>query len=332
MRHTIETAPRNGNVVILEDDASGTYDVAHWSPEAGEWIGENGEPSKITPSHWYPLLVDNHLQQELDLSSSPSEAAAPASRARGDNFSPFSFGPDAPQPPTAGEIIASHTAAATPMSVAAVEAQTAPVEATRRAFATSWIAATLVTVTLVGIYLVLWSTRGDEAAQLNKEAESAMTELRQSLQQEHDRAEALASELASARRDAEARRGGAVQAGAAAVSAAGARPERGQQRETLPIAGFALDGNKFDGIYLGRRKGKDLIYAGKVDHGFDPASAKDLQERLKPLIRKTQPYAKKIARRGIWVEPSLLAEIEYRTKSAEGKLRHPLFKGLREEL
>jgi bifunctional non-homologous end joining protein LigD len=104
------------------------------------------------------------------------------------------------------------------------------------------------------------------------------------------------------------------------------------QRETLPIAGFALDGKKFDGIYLGRRKGKDLIYAGKVDHGFDTASAKDLQARLKPLIRKTQPYAKKTAHRGIWVEPSLLAEIEYRAKSAEGKVRHPFFKGVREDL
>jgi ATP dependent DNA ligase C terminal region. len=36
-----------------------------------------------------------------------------------------------------------------------------------------------------------------------------------------------------------------------------------------------------------------------------------LQARLKPLIRKTQPYSKKIAHPGIWVEPSLLAEIEY---------------------
>ncbi len=62
------------------------------------------------------------------------------------------------------------------------------------------------------------------------------------------------------------------------------------------------------------------------------ASAKDLQVRLKPLIRETQPYAKKIAHRGIWVEPSLLAEIEYRAKSAEGKVRHPFFKGIREDL
>ena len=69
-----------------------------------------------------------------------------------------------------------------------------------------------------------------------------------------------------------------------------------------------------------------------MDHGFDKASATALQKRLKPLIRKTQPYAKRIAHKGIWVEPKLLAEIEYRAKSAEGKVRHPFFKGLREDL
>jgi bifunctional non-homologous end joining protein LigD len=104
------------------------------------------------------------------------------------------------------------------------------------------------------------------------------------------------------------------------------------QRETLTIAGFALDGSDWDGIYLGRRKGNDLIYAGKVDHGFDKTSTAELRKKLTPLIRKTQPYAKKIAHRGIWVEPELLAEIEYRAKSAEGKVRHPFYKGLREDL
>jgi ATP-dependent DNA ligase len=43
-------------------------------------------------------------------------------------------------------------------------------------------------------------------------------------------------------------------------------------------------------------------------------------------------YSKRIAYRGIWVEPTLLAEVEYRAKSAEGKVRHPVFKGLREDL
>jgi bifunctional non-homologous end joining protein LigD len=105
-----------------------------------------------------------------------------------------------------------------------------------------------------------------------------------------------------------------------------------QQRETLPIAGFALDGDDWDGHYLARHKGNDLVYAGKVDHGFDKESVADLRKRLMPLIRKTQPFSKRIAHKGVWVEPKLLAEIEYRAKSAEGKVRHPFFKGLREDL
>jgi bifunctional non-homologous end joining protein LigD len=104
------------------------------------------------------------------------------------------------------------------------------------------------------------------------------------------------------------------------------------QRETLTIAGYALDGNDWDGIYVGRRKGKNLIYAGRVDHGFDKTSAAELRKKLTPPVRKTHPYTKKIAHKGIWVELELLGEIEYWAKSAEGKVRHPFFKGLREDL
>jgi bifunctional non-homologous end joining protein LigD len=70
-------------------------------------------------------------------------------------------------------------------------------------------------------------------------------------------------------------------------------------------------------------------YAGKVDHGFDKTLAAELRKRLTPLIRKTQPYTKHIAHKGIW---DLMAEVEYRAKSAEGKVRHPFFKDLREDL
>jgi bifunctional non-homologous end joining protein LigD len=101
------------------------------------------------------------------------------------------------------------------------------------------------------------------------------------------------------------------------------------QRETLTIAGFALDGIKWDGLYVGRRKGDDPVYAGKVDHGFDKVSVAELRRRLEPLVRKTQAFVKRVAHKGIW---ELLAEIEYRAKSAEGKVRHPFFKGLREDL
>ena len=64
MRHPIEESPKDGTAIILEDDASGTYDVAHWSTEAGQWLGENGEPTKITPTHWYPMPRDQYLLRE----------------------------------------------------------------------------------------------------------------------------------------------------------------------------------------------------------------------------------------------------------------------------
>ena len=129
---------------------------------------------------------------------------------------------------------------------------------------------------------------------------------------------------------ASSRRSGTAATIPAAATIGSRRPARSARRCRSPAS--RSKENRFDGLYIGRRKGDELVYAGKVDHGFDKASAKDLQARLKPLIRKTQPYTKKIAHRGVWVEPSLLAEIEYRAKSAEGKVRHPFFKGIREDL
>src|SRR6202158_2744385 len=154
MRRTIEAAPRDVKVVLLEDDANGIYDVAHWSPEAAEWIGENGKPSKITPSHWYPMPGDNYLQQGLDVSSSPSQVGP--SLPRRYSFFPFSLRRAAPKRPMAGDVIAPRSdELAAPVSVAAVEAQTAPVEAKRAPhsrWATSSVAGTLVAAALIGMY------------------------------------------------------------------------------------------------------------------------------------------------------------------------------------
>jgi BA14K-like protein len=93
MRDTIETAPKDGKVILIEDedDATGTYYVAHWSPEAGGWVSENGEPIKITPSHWCPMPGENNLQQEDHLGDDLSEASTSASRARRHRFVRFSW-------------------------------------------------------------------------------------------------------------------------------------------------------------------------------------------------------------------------------------------------
>ena len=44
MRHPLEKSLRDGTVIILENDASGTYDVARWSTETGKWVKMVSQP------------------------------------------------------------------------------------------------------------------------------------------------------------------------------------------------------------------------------------------------------------------------------------------------
>ena len=44
-------------------------------------------------------------------------------------------------------------------------------------------------------------------------------------------------------------------------------------RETLAIAGYKIKDDRFDGIFVGRRNGGELLYAGKVEHGFEDSMA-----------------------------------------------------------
>jgi bifunctional non-homologous end joining protein LigD len=76
----------------------------------------------------------------------------------------------------------------------------------------------------------------------------------------------------------------------------------------------------------------ELRYAGKVGTGFSERDLDELLERLRPLTRKSNPFA---ARRGPrnanFVEPELVAEIEFRELTRDGAVRHGSFKGLRED-
>ncbi|XIA62318.1 hypothetical protein ACFIOY_22200 [Bradyrhizobium sp. TZ2] len=74
MRHAIETAPKNGKLLILEDDASGTYAVAHWATDRDEWVGKDSQPSKIVPTHWLSIERDDKaILGGNEQSSSPAQ-------------------------------------------------------------------------------------------------------------------------------------------------------------------------------------------------------------------------------------------------------------------
>jgi bifunctional non-homologous end joining protein LigD len=71
-------------------------------------------------------------------------------------------------------------------------------------------------------------------------------------------------------------------------------------------------------------KVRDSKYAsGRINDWVKKTCAQRHRQRFtrapKPLLRNAQSYSKRIAHSGIWVEPTLLAEIEYRAKSAEGR-------------
>jgi hypothetical protein len=66
MRRAIDTAPKDGKRVILED-VSGSFELARWSAERRAWVKENGELSKITPMYWLRMLRDDLPQEGDDL-------------------------------------------------------------------------------------------------------------------------------------------------------------------------------------------------------------------------------------------------------------------------
>jgi bifunctional non-homologous end joining protein LigD len=77
--------------------------------------------------------------------------------------------------------------------------------------------------------------------------------------------------------------------------------------------------------------GGGLQYVGHV--GFTEAMLHDLAARLRPLARESSPFATEVprehARGARWVEPVLVGEVRYSERTADGRLRHPSWRGLR---
>jgi bifunctional non-homologous end joining protein LigD len=76
-----------------------------------------------------------------------------------------------------------------------------------------------------------------------------------------------------------------------------------------------------------------LVYAGHVGTGFTDRVLDDLTGRLRPLVRKTSPLADEVprahARDAHWVTPRLVGEVAYAEWTRDGRLRHPVWRGLR---
>jgi bifunctional non-homologous end joining protein LigD len=80
-----------------------------------------------------------------------------------------------------------------------------------------------------------------------------------------------------------------------------------------------------------------LEYVGNVGTGFDEAEIERLLKLLRPLERKDSPFPQvpKLPRVRkddiVWVEPKLVAEVEFVEWTHDRRLRAPVYKGLRED-
>lgn len=102
----------------------------------------------------------------------------------------------------------------------------------------------------------------------------------------------------------------------------------GYQRGRGGLAGSL--GSLLLGVYSAA--GGELVYAGKVGTGFTDWLRAELKRRLDALAQPSSPFAKgNVPRDAIFVQPRLVAEVEFTEWTGEGILRHPSFKGLRDD-
>jgi bifunctional non-homologous end joining protein LigD len=89
----------------------------------------------------------------------------------------------------------------------------------------------------------------------------------------------------------------------------------------------------FGALLLGVYDGDQLVYVGHTGTGFNERELARVMKLLKPLETKACPFATvpKSNERPHWVRPELVAQIKFTEWTADAKLRHPVYLGLRDD-
>ena len=117
------------------------------------------------------------------------------------------------------------------------------------------------------------------------------------------------------------------------------------RQQEFVIGGYRPDGaNGLDALLVGFYEGKELRFAGKVRAGLIPHVRREVLGKLKPLQIQDCPFANlpdtDVGRWGggitadqmremRWTKPQLVAQIRFVEWTAENRLRHSAFLGLR---
>jgi bifunctional non-homologous end joining protein LigD len=112
-------------------------------------------------------------------------------------------------------------------------------------------------------------------------------------------------------------------------------------RQEFVVAGYTKGQGRragsFGALVLGTYEGGELRYVGNVGTGFGDREIERLLKLLKPLERSDTPFTEvpkmpKVRKSDVlWVEPRLVAEVEFVEWTHDGHLRAPSYQGLRED-
>jgi bifunctional non-homologous end joining protein LigD len=101
------------------------------------------------------------------------------------------------------------------------------------------------------------------------------------------------------------------------------------QQGKFPVIGFVKDPTGVAALYLGKREGNDLVYMGEVGTGWSRTMSSQIRKQLDTVVSPKSKLTKPIRKpKATWVEPSFMAEVEFRDVTSDGLLRQSSFKGL----
>jgi bifunctional non-homologous end joining protein LigD len=107
------------------------------------------------------------------------------------------------------------------------------------------------------------------------------------------------------------------------------------QEDEFVIAGFTRPAGSrqhFGALLLAAYQDGKLKYVGKVGTGFDQKTLREVHKRLRPLARGETALVNPPREKGIiFLVPRLVAQVSFQEWTADGKLRQPVFLGLRND-
>jgi bifunctional non-homologous end joining protein LigD len=97
----------------------------------------------------------------------------------------------------------------------------------------------------------------------------------------------------------------------------------------LLIAGYLRNRTGLTSLLVGYRHHGTLVYVGRVSSGL----TMKLCDQLETVLQQS-PSGKPLSTHAeaLWVEPTLVAEVSYYEVTQQGKLRHPVFVRLRDDV